>query len=1345
MNLHVNGACQGAPMRDQSSNPRHEYTYSGEQFPDPSQSHLSASPATKSEPRGTIGWRAHYLRRRTLALFLIAFAGCIIILQALLAGSDKHNGLGASQERLHYLWTYGPTAFLTLLAAFWARVVCQAKLVAPWVNMSKGPAEAKRSILLDYLSVWQPISIIKAIRHMDYSVAAASTNLILIKILIVISTALITLSPVQVSRSQIPLLVESEFVDSAAGFQDAALAYYTFRGLVDLKTTENDGFTTNTAYQLVRAVLPETTQFTTTVDGFSGGLDCEDAEVGLIASRRGVINQTDSVRLDMSLKSANCQMQTKFMGPSAAGQLGVPQNFYRFGPGTCVGASTSKDDLRVAVVLSAINYTNMTLVQHVTQPAVQDLYNITSHLLQSRAFVCKPTYSIRPVEIQKNDTQTNVTIAQDSTSRQLSQVHAWDVMTTHFNSFSNLLNEDSRASSTANSVINNTGIPVDVDGPMRLALEFAGMTGGFPDANSILEKSRALQMITAYYEQYAALIAHTMLTRTSSEPAEGSAYVTEDRLIVRALAAHLMTGFLILSIVLALVVLLVQPRHLVLPRSPSAPVNVAALLVQSRFLIDSISNMGAASKGNLRELFSCWEYQTQIDEQGCFVVHSNQRLPTNDDLEMRSSERHRAHPKTLHPLLRLSVYILIFGAISTLEVTLHISRAKDGLGDIGDESLIHYLWTTMPALVLTIFGMYFAGVDFDVKSLTPYANLRRGAPFHTSLGLDLVNRFTLPTIFKEFQTRSYAALACTVAVALTSFLTIFTSSLFCATSVPALLSAQVDSHSLIYNGVADSTGDPEGQGILAASLIFTSNLSYPAFTYEDLVFPEMDLDLTATSNDLESYNTSGFIVNATVTAVRSRLSCKMYESTQIHANITMGHNITRVTPIPSENTTFSTTYFNPLSISIDGENCGLPSDTGVNAVVGTGTTSGSPAEGYFGNGDATISTLLIAGCSDFVYVWGRWALASNESRVSDLSTYAMGCNESLESVDVAATFFGADLRIDPNYPPIPDERTTKSISTPPDDSSIYYRLAPLNGNSTFDNFFKIATSSRYAIPIASLGDDSQKFVVADSIRFHHRIIRAQIASSSYRGPVNPRQGERAADMEVVGSLNETLTHPATITDTSTRRRVVQDPVSTRIIEALLGATLVCSIIGWVLMRETNVLPRSPTSIGSVAALLADGNLFEYLPPDAAWLTKEELARVFGKDAVFSLGWGPGHEGSGERFAIYVEPGSMADEKEYTSDEKSSTTSSSAQELSVFGTAVGIHGQAPNQWQGHLRNVEHSHVPDHEQAANKRRDVSRSSRPHEDNDMEEIPVSPISSMLPIQTWDDAWGQEQKRHV
>lgn len=152
---------------------------------------------TTPEPRpapAQLPWRPFYLRRLVIAGFMGTFVLVLAAIEVLLAMSNKNDGIATSRHELHYLWTYGPTALLTLVAALWARAEYQSKLVAPWVRLMRQSTDAKRTLLLDYVSDFQLLVVFKALRNKDWTVSIACTVSMLIKVLIVISTGLITLS-----------------------------------------------------------------------------------------------------------------------------------------------------------------------------------------------------------------------------------------------------------------------------------------------------------------------------------------------------------------------------------------------------------------------------------------------------------------------------------------------------------------------------------------------------------------------------------------------------------------------------------------------------------------------------------------------------------------------------------------------------------------------------------------------------------------------------------------------------------------------------------------------------------------------------------------------------------------------------------------------------------------------------------------------------------------------------------------------------------------------------------------------------------------------------------------------
>jgi hypothetical protein len=55
-------------------------------------------------------WIPTALSRRSLLAFITTYAILIVVLAVLFSYSNQYNGLASSDEKFHYLWTYGPTA-----------------------------------------------------------------------------------------------------------------------------------------------------------------------------------------------------------------------------------------------------------------------------------------------------------------------------------------------------------------------------------------------------------------------------------------------------------------------------------------------------------------------------------------------------------------------------------------------------------------------------------------------------------------------------------------------------------------------------------------------------------------------------------------------------------------------------------------------------------------------------------------------------------------------------------------------------------------------------------------------------------------------------------------------------------------------------------------------------------------------------------------------------------------------------------------------------------------------------------------------------------------------------------
>ncbi|KAK7908656.1 hypothetical protein PG985_015959 [Apiospora marii] len=250
----------------------------------------------------------------------------------------------------------------------------------------------------------------------------------------------------------------------------------------------------------------------------------------------------------------------------------------------------------------------------------------------------------------------------------------------------------------------------------------------------------------------------------------------------------------------------------------------------------------------------------------------------------------------------------------------------------------------------------------------------------------------------------------------------------------------------------------------------------------------------------------------------------------------------------------------------------------------------------------------------------------------------------------------------------------------------YQQLIAIQAGQDLDPFFGLLVSSQFAIPVSDLGDEAANAKVVDAIRAQHVIIHAQSLAHSriaanYTDPDITTLTTNSSSKIGLDDDQYTL-YKAVATDTSgQRRRVKQDEASTRALQGLLGASLVLLIISWLFTyRDTNVLPRPPTSIASVAALIAAGNLLDKLPPDVQLLDREAFAAALGvggeKPTKYWIGWRtvPDLENGGKtrRFGIFAIEEGDEELTEGSEDEENSVgeEASTGEEASVGDEAAG---------------------------------------------------------------------------
>ncbi|KAK4451308.1 hypothetical protein QBC34DRAFT_459031 [Podospora aff. communis PSN243] len=1036
------------------------------------------------------------------------------------------------------LLRFGPTAFLTLLAVLWARVDHQSKLIAPWLRLSRRPSHPTRTLQLDYLSDFLPWSVFKAARNKNFIVCITSAVSVLLKVLIIISTGLITLSWTPVSYDSYPMVAQSVFKNSNAGLANSGtLAYYMMSGHAQRNLTYPDGLFGGYAFQTIQSGSQTPERTNVTVDAFRGSLDYPDCKIRL---------------LQLNGPTYRCDNCTT--------------TFARYAPVWCDGTGSDGElgrERRIFVLFGGMNYvtdTSRNLSTHL--PVPRHPFNAT--LQRSSQLLCIPKFNIGKVEVVRDRADIiNLTPVPSSFIRTLDAVDPWGVATAHFNVTNSVLN-NLKGQEQFRIGVNISETLVDVDSYMELAIETQVPSGA--SAASLFDVNALHQLAEGYYQQSTAIIARQALLEPASVEVRGTATVFADRLLVRAWAAHWMAGILAFCTMIILVALVLHD-------------GMASLIQQSDDLVARLRFSGTASDKQLGNALESTHFYSEnmVDSTG------QERFSLRDAgggefagakpfPQIRSLQ---AHPAIVHPATRTTLCVILAGLVVAVEVMLRKSIKDDGLGDEGEGAFIHYTWTTIPAVVLGAVAMVVSAMEFRIRCLAPYVTLNRQVGTQAFMSLDLLDMSLPRLLYREIRVSNIGALTATLAVSFAHNPASFYSD---------LRAAEV------------------------SSLILTSNYTYGKLAYEDLAFPQLVFsDPSVAQSDL-MLNDSSVSIDVVVPAVRGKMHCRLYDRSMIRTNLTL-------------ETSSLGAVVNPLRLDIGGEGCVRPQEYDVE--FGT-----NPETTYFGLAKEGFDDHGIKGCSDLVHIWGKMDYAA-EPVVRHVA--ALGCNMTMEAVDVDVTFSGTVLDIDKQKPPRPREDTARV-------SRIWERNETCQDERAgqMTPFFQLLTTSPWAVPEFDLGDAAADEKVMEAIKFQNGIIIAQSLALNQQ-PANVSNATFAEPRP--GDNDAQLVFDATVTLRDARRRVVQDALSTRVLEGLLGATLLLLIASWIFMRKTAVLASSPTSIASRAALIAGGNLLSLLPENAQARGPEEIAAVLGTGTHFQMGWG-----AVKRFGIFAARAGKEDAK-----------------------------------------------------------------------------------------------------
>ncbi|KAI1361849.1 hypothetical protein F5Y08DRAFT_355755 [Xylaria arbuscula] len=883
---------------------------------------------------------------------------------------------------------------------------------------------------------------------------------------------------------------------------------------------------------------------------------------------------------EATLHTADCYMTVSVSKPLDTNDWTDSTTQARFSSGSCIGTSSHIESRRLVFWTGELDY------------VYNDSYNLT---------------------------------ARDPQLRSLDYLQAWDFAQAMLDAYS----EDAFPK-IKSAVIEDLG-PLyftDIDAGSLAILAFSN--NSFP--KYFFNASSLASSLRSYYHFHSVILEQRALMEPVVSKIPGNMQIRTIRLIMQSLACHLVVGICLLIVLILATTVQFLPRQVSLAGDPGTILGVAELTKQiAKSFPRELSDNDTKITEKLIDNLSFWQGTSNtavnrlLEDHVTFTrcLHSNGQFPS--DSTEHSPRLYQ--PLVLRTTSRSFICFILVAIIFTLETLLYKSTKGQGIGEVSKSAYTHYLWTALPATVLNL----------ESRIIAPYYALSCG-PTTMSIALNqrLLGILSPQALYRQWSASNYGGLMATGAGIIASFLSVAAGTLFYESSTFTMASQLqlVGSFSskLWYS---DSILDLEALLDLKSMFILENNLSYPAFTYEGLAIPNL------TWSDKESsrwLNTSTLVTKVVVPALESGLDCYLYNQSEI----------TESESLP----------WARILVNVTGQYCTnrifpdivLDSPATFTFYINETTSSG----GVFATAISSTSGIDIKySCpNQLFYVWGGFSSDSP----SIVSASAAVCRPSISAVNVEAMFSGLELTIRESQPPRRTGSFTRGVLPANDTvygytwaSTLYENfgsLPPQNG-SILDGFFYAVTRSRYAIPLSTLADSTRATDVIDAIIFHHNVVITQLLSTNTRIEAKQPNAKYYKDPGVFertgqASLNDTL--PATIIGNPNNlpARVMQNKTATRVVQALLGMILILSNLSWYFGPRRGVLPRSPTNVASVLAMLVDGNLFTLCEAQSAEgnpMSFSELTEKVGDMRLFRLGSSTG-DGYARRFGIFAVDGNV---------------------------------------------------------------------------------------------------------
>ncbi|EHY52670.1 hypothetical protein ABEF92_004002 [Exophiala dermatitidis] len=1187
-------------------------------------------------------WTPIWLKQWPLALFALVFAVFIAGLILLWHYDRRNNGFHVARGTSHLAWAYAPTVIVVFVVAAWRMVDYHCKLGMPFDVLQNGPVKASESLLVDYISAFQLVSLFKAFRDSHFAVICSVTGFIMLKVATVFSTCLLVLLPTHITHPGTTVLsngFSDEAFDPTTPFNSSNFSsspVYAYYGAKAYGMPFENGVTLDLAYGAITvnstSHVPDDAVIPGDVDTFVPIMSCHELIVEL--DTPDIENGTDansglttSSNISLTIPAGGACSQSITFSIAAGDPYteilpdsqvnGTLQEIYC----NSTSDSNSQGPAGLLFTMTDIHY-QQTLFDNATDLAGGTFViatNVSRTLSNMVNVFCKSSYNITKAKVT-NDTRladntiaVSVVLKKDAVNSTLPRFSAW-----------NATNVLLQSSASAKLLFTDT-VHGDGTSDSNAFFTLMAVTHGLQDITSFFDVNKLISAAEGTYKGILSQYAHQTLRTRNNSVVKGGAVVTEEsRLRVNDASLWTTTSIFGLLILFCIALIFIAPRAVV-PRDPSSIATIAMILTRSRELNRLLRRQGTPSYSNQKAALAGYEFGTAIATtefgKSTFKIVTSEGEPDGQPIKPNMDFKWWLPFTASIPVVVLTL-ILPVTTIVALQIVQTSSDRHNGIYTVTNnewtEAYSHYI----PSIVMLVLASLVNMLDFNVALFAPWTNLAKGnATSKRSILNHILGRSPPFAFLQALRTRYLGGITSIAAASLASMLTVVVAGLYYVQDFtvtgPDVSLTQLDTFDLRW---ANSFTTDNGAAALV-DLIMHENFSYPQFTYEELVFPRLSLDNSALPTDpLAKVNGSWTQI---LPAVRANLRCEVLPESSF--NVTTRRTgpdfayetdrafVTAQAPLPDSchlggyqgNGSF-VIYENSFQLLPDSQ----PTYAGaqLDLLFGVGTT-------LYGNyGEVRgkyIDDNPPVGCPSLAFTFGRFQLDSSDR--GPVTT--MVCYQEIQGFNATVTWKPNSTVIDTDRPPVVQNESVflhdNPISTNGAKSfdfriqnSLAQELTVFNDDNNegstrpttasypslsdpVDIYFQAILNGTDRHDPASLVGKDNRTALLDAINRFYRIYMAQVISINMRTPLNKssassRQFQRRQDTGTMTS--------SSISTTITRSRLVQDRASKLALQTLLGATAVLSCAAWLTTKMRHVLPCNPCSLAGSMSLLAGSDL-----------------------------------------------------------------------------------------------------------------------------------------------------------